>query len=124
MTVNNEFLSGTTVKLNNFPDVKWIIYNGKYRYRGQLKDGWYLKSVVNHKIVPLTEDLKNNMFVINRDANDSKYPKFGYYKDEQHKPSYDIVDTVMSTVQYELRQYVTKSELDDILKDIPNWDFF
>lgn len=124
MTASSEFTNGMTVKLNSSPDVKWTIHDGKYRYRGQLKNGWYLKSIVNHKIVPLTEELKNDIFVINRDANDNRYPKFGYYKDEQHRPSHDIVDTVMSTVQYELKQYVTKSELDDILKDIPNWDFF
>lgn len=121
---DDQITPGMTVKFADFPDIKWVVHKGKYIYHSRSKDGWYLRSVNNHKLLPIDTEDFGKLIVLSGEVNHSRYPKQTYEKDEMRELSPDLCDVLNTALQLELDGLVTKSELNAILGDIPNWDYF
>lgn len=47
---------GTIVRLARYPGTKWIVQNGWYTYNSQQSMGWYLSSIPENEVIPITEE--------------------------------------------------------------------
>lgn len=118
--MNNELMNGMVVILADCPNTLWSVSNNEYRYHGRMKKGWHLTSFSSRKILPITEDLLPKLTV----AENVKYPKCGYSRDERHNMSLGFSDNLLTLIESRMGCYVTESELDDRLGEIPQWDYF
>ena len=118
--MNNELMNGMVVILPDRPNTLWTVSNNEYKYHGKIERGWHLTSMSTRKVIPLTDEIKNKLIA----AENVKYPKCGYSKDECRHMSLGFSDNLLTLIESRMGYYVTESELDDRLNEIPQWDYF
>lgn len=65
---NTVLYEGIMVVLERFPETRWIVHNGGYRYNGIQSTGWYFSSIPTNTIIPVTDQDLVNISVVADDV--------------------------------------------------------
>lgn len=65
--------TGSIVVLSRFPNVKWILKNGWYKYEEEMYNGWYFSSILHRENIPVLDNDLINIKIISGEQCDTFY---------------------------------------------------
>lgn len=68
---NTTIYANDVVTIPNYPDVKWIVKYGWFKFNGTQQNGWYLVSIRDKTVLPLDEVGVDNLTKLTEHANPS-----------------------------------------------------